>query len=209
MELGGTLLGLVIIGGLNGPLAVCALLVATLNGLVVLRPEWTALQSPVVLALALLLLVAQLCADLFFVPITVKDWRYLQPRRVQYAYLHARMQSLFRPLCAALIMAAVEVPPTVSDWQMALAGFSSAMAVYWMSAWVREYVAQTRGTLVLLAFEMAKDGLLVPLVVLAFVAPWVAVVLVGTLLGWTAWWTARLQREWHTLDGGRRASEDA
>jgi hypothetical protein len=162
------------------------------------------------LVLAMLLLLVQLCADLYFVPATVKDRRYLHPRRVHYAYLHARAQSLFRPLCAALIAAAVLVP-SVPDWRMALLGFCGATAMYWLSAWMREYVAQTRGTLVLIALETAKNVLLVPLVVLAFLAPFFAVALAVAMLAPTAWWTAGLQREFQLYPphGGQRASEDA
>lgn len=209
MEIGGTLLVLVIAAGLNGPLAICALLVAMLNGLVPLRSEFAWLQSPWMLVFAMLLLLMQLCADLYFVPATVKDRRYLHGRRVHYAYLHARTQSLFRPLCAALIAAAMFVP--VPDWRMALAGFCGATATYWLSAWIREYVAQTRGTLVLVALETAKNVALVPLVVLAFAAPLVALVLAVAMLGPTAWWTAQLQREFRLYApyGGQRASEDA
>ncbi len=209
MEIAGTLLALVVVGGLNGPLAVCALLVATLNGLVSLRPDLAWLQSPWALAFVLLLLLVQWCADLYFVPATVKDRRYLHPRRMHYAYLHARTQSLFRPLCAALVTAAVLVP-SVPDWRMALLGFCGATAVYWLSAWIREYVAQTRGTLVLIALETAKNVVLVPLAVLAFAAPLVALALAMVMLAPTAWWTAQLQREFrlYVLDGGQRASKD-
>lgn len=209
MEIGGTLLVLIIAAGLNGPLVVCALVLATLNGLVPLRSEFAWLQSPWVLVISMLLLALQLCIDLYFVPITTKDRRYLHPSRWQSAYLNARAQSLFRPLCGALIAAAVLV--FVPDWQMALTGFCGATAIYWLSAWVREYVAQTRGTLVLLALETAKNVLLVPLVLLAFAVPLVALALAAAMLAPTAWWTVRLQREFRLYagNGGRRAGEDA
>jgi hypothetical protein len=200
---------LIIAAGLNAPLALCALILAALNGLVVLSPDFVWLQSPWTLGIAALLLVAQLCADLYFVPITVQDGRYLHFRRMHYAYLHARSQSLFRPLCAALLAAAIEFP-FATDWRVALFGFCGAAAVYWLGAWIREYVARTRGTLVLMALETAKNVVLVPLVALAFRWPLVAIICVVLLVVPTVLWTARLQREdqLYAPRGGQRARED-
>jgi hypothetical protein len=205
---GGTVLVLIAAAGLNAPLALCAVSLAALNGLVELGPDFVWLGSPWLLVLALVLLVLQFFADLYFVPITVKDWRYLDPQRIHNAYLHARIQSLLRPLCAALLAAAL-LPP--ADWQAALLGFCGAAAVYWFSAWIREFVARTRGMLVLNALETAKNIVLVPLLLLAFRLPLLAIVLLVAMFVPVALWTARLQRE-HRLYahyGGQRASEDA
>jgi hypothetical protein len=199
---------LIAAAGLNAPLALCAVSLAALNGFE-LQPEFGWLASPWVLAGGLVWLALQLYADLYFVPITVKDWRYLHPRRTHNAYLHARVQSLLRPLCAALVVAAVPLP--MVDWEIALLGFCGAAAVYWLSAWIREFVARTRGTLVLIALETAKNVLLVPLVMLAFWLPLVAVMLLAALLAQTALWSWRLQREYRLYAhyGGHRAREDA
>ena len=213
MIVGAAAVALVIVAGLNGPLALCAVSLALLNGTIlnvfgVFNPEFMWFGSPWLLGALLVLLVLQFCADLYFVPITVQDRRYLHPRRTENAYIHARAQSLLRPLCAALV-AAVLLPEM--DWIATVLGFCGGAAIYWFWAWVREFVARTRGTVLLLALETAKNILLVPLTALAFWWPLVAVVLAVILLVPTAIWTARLQREYqlYAPDGGRRAGEDA
>ena len=201
-------LALIIIAGLNAPLAVCALSIAALNGLVQLRPEMAWIGTPWACVVTLGLLVAQLLADLFFVPITVKDRIYLNPARTDTAYLHARAQSLFRPLVAAVITAALPLP--LADWTAAVFGFSSATACYWLSAWIREYVAITRGALILLALETLKNALLIMAALLVFSLPPLALGLLGGLLFPTVAWTMRLQQE-HSLYahyGGQSAGED-
>ncbi len=206
---GGMVLALIVVAGLNGPLAVCAVSLAMLNGVVLLQSQEVSwIGSPWLFGVALLLWAVQLCADLYFVPITAKDSRYLNPRRTHNAYLHARAQSLFRPLCGALIAAAL-LP--IDDWLAALLGFCGATAIYWLSAWIREFVARTRGTILLIALETAKNVLLIPLVVLAFRFPLLALGLAVAMLAPTAWWTAHLQREYwlYASYGGHRAREDA
>jgi uncharacterized membrane protein len=199
---------LIIIAGLNAPLAACALSIAALNGLVELRPEAAWIGTPWACVVTLCLLMAQLLADLFFVPITVRDRIYLNPRRTHTAYLHARVQSLFRPLVAAVITAALPLP--LPDWIAAVFGFSSATACYWLSAWIREYVAITRGALILLVLETLKNALLIMLALLAFWLPPLALVLLIGILFPTIAWTMRLQQE-HMLYahyGGQSAGED-
>jgi hypothetical protein len=199
---------LIVISGLNAPLAACALSIAALNGLVALRPELSWIGAPWTCVLTLFLLVVQLLADLYFVPITVKDRIYLNPLRTHTAYLHARAQSLFRPLVAAVITAALPLP--LADWMAAVFGFSSATACYWLSAWIREYVAMTRGALILLVMETIKNALLIMLALVAFWLPVLALVLLGGLLFPTVVWTMRLQHE-HMLYahyGGQSAGED-
>lgn len=199
---------LIIIAGLNAPLAACALSIAALNGLVELRPEMAWIGTPWGCVAMLGLLVAQLLADLFFVPITVKDRIYLNPARTDTAYLHARVQSLFRPLVAAVITAALPLP--LSDLTAAVFGFSSATACYWLSAWIREYVAITRGALILLVLETLKNALLLIAALLVFWLPPLALGLLAGLLFPTVAWTMRLQQE-HMLYahyGGQSAGED-
>lgn len=209
MILAGMVLALIVVAGLNGPLAVCAVSFAVFNQMIEVRPEFAWLGEPWLLTLALTLLLVQCCADLYFVPITVKDWRYLNPNRIHNAYLHARMQSLFRPLCGALVGAAMLVP--MEDWAMAVLGFCGAAAIYWLSAWIREFVARTRGAIVLIALETAKNILLFPVVMLVFWMPLLAIVVLSIMLTPTALWTLRLQREYwlYAPYGGQRAGEDA
>lgn len=211
MMLGAAVLALIIAAGLNAPLAMCALSLAAINGSVTLRLDdgmaW--IGTPWFLGFAVVMLILQLYADLYFVPITVKDWRYLNPSRTHNAYLHARLQSFLRPLCSALIVAAVLV--SLPEWIAALLGFCGATAIYWLSAWIREFVARTRGVLMLMVLETMKNILLIPLVVLAFWLPLLSVALGVAMLTPTALWTTRLQREYqlYASYGGQRAREDA
>jgi hypothetical protein len=200
---------LIVIAGLNAPLAVCALSLAAMNGLVILRPEFAWIGTPWAFLLALVLLGLQLLADLYFVPITVKDRIYLNPLRTQNAYLHARAQSFFRPLVGAVTTAAL--PLLLPDWIAAVLGFSSATACYWLSAWIREYVAIARGALILLVLETLKNALLMMLALLTFWLPPLALVLLIVLLFPTIVWTMRLQREQmlYARYGGQSVGEDA
>ncbi len=200
---------LIIMAGLNAPLAACALSLAALNGLILVRPELAWIATPWLFVLVLGLLLLQLLADLYFVPITVRDRMYLNPRRTHYAYLHARVQSLFRPLVAAVVTAAI--PLAAPDWTTAVFGFTTATACYWLSAWIREHVAIARGALVLLMIETLKNGLLIVLALLLFWLPPLALGLLLLLLLPTVVWTMRLQREQliYIQYGGRGASEDA
>ncbi|HEX6291991.1 MAG TPA: DUF4126 domain-containing protein [Herpetosiphonaceae bacterium] len=199
---------LIIVAGLNAPLAICALSIASLNGIVILQPPLAWIGTEWAFLLALTLLVIQLLADLYFVPITVKDRVYLHPSRTENAYLHARVQSFFRPLIAAIITAALPLP--LPDWLAAIFGFSSASACYWLSAWIREYVAIARGALILLSLETLKNALLIVVGLLAFWLPPLALVLLIGLLFPTVVWTMRLQREQmlYAPYGGQSAGED-
>lgn len=200
---------LMIMAGLSAPLAICVLSLAALNGWLLLRPEFAWIGLPWVFGAVLIAFVLQIYADLYFVPITVKDRIYLNPRRTQNAYLHARFQSLLRPLAAALVMAALPLP--LADWTTAVGGFTGAAACYWLSAWIREYVAMTRGALILVVLETLKTALLIPLAGLTFWLPPLGLGLLILALVPTVLWTARLQREHlvYTLEGGPRVGEEA
>lgn len=202
-------LALLLIGGLNTPLAAYALSLAALNRWVTLQPDFVWIDSSWFRTIALVWLVLQLLADLYFVPITVRDRIYINPHRTQNNYLHARVQSLMRPLAAAVMIAALPLP--LPDWLAGLFGFSSVTAYYWLTAWIREYVAMMRGALVLLVLETLKNALLLGLALLAFWLPPLALVLLCLLLLPTIVWTSRLQQE-HLLYpqyGGQRAGEDS
>ena len=200
---------LILLAGLNAPLALCALSLAAINNVVALRPDLAWIGSPLVFGVAIVLLAAQLLADLYFVPITVRDVLYLNPHRTHNNYLHARVQSLLRPLVAALLTGALPLP--MIDWMSAVLGFSCATGCYWLSAWVREHVAVTRGALVLLFLETLKNAWLLVLAGLTF---WFAPLALGLLLVLVLpviAWTARLQREhiMYASIGGQRAGEDS
>lgn len=201
-------LGLLVLAGLNAPLAAVALSLAALNGLVVLRPEFAWIGTPWLCLTVLALLVLQLLADLYFVPITVKDRIYLNPQRTHNNYLHARIQSLVRPLTAAAIVAALPLP--ISDLAAAVCGFTLATGIYWLTAWIRECVAISRGALVLLVLETLKNALLLLLALLVFLLPLLALVLLLLLVLPTIVWTTRLQRErlLYAHYGGQSAGED-
>ncbi len=199
---------LIMFVGLNAPLAAVALSLAVFNERMVVRQEFAWFGTPWVVVLLLALLALQLLADLYFVPITVTDRVYLNPRRTQNAYLHARIQSFLRPLASAAIIASLPLP--VPDWTAAVLGFTGTTGVYWLSAWIREYVAITRGALVLLVIESLKNALLIVLAALLFWLPPLALLLLLLLLLQTCAWTLKLQREQllYTHYGGRRAGED-
>ena len=201
---------LIIVAGLNAPLALCALSLAVLQGwLPEIRPEFAWIGSPWLLSAAFAAWVVQVCADLYFVPITVKDRRYLHPRRTHYAYFHARLQSFSRPLVAAPLVAALPLP--LSDWLAAVLGFTGAAICYWLSAWIREYVAITRGVLILFVLEILKNVLLLPVAFLTFWLPPLGLAILLTSLLPTVFWTLRLQHEHvvYTRFGGQRVGEDA
>lgn len=200
---------LILLTGLNAPLAACALALATLNGSIVLRPDSTWIGSLWFSALSLFFLGLQLLADLYFVPITVRDRIYLNPQRTQNNYLHARAQSLLRPLVAAVIIGVLPLP--IPDWTAAVFGFTSATACYWLSAWIREQVAVTRGALVLLILETFKNALLLVLALVTFWLPPLALGLLVLLLLPMISWTMRLQREqpWYMQYGGQGVGEDS
>jgi uncharacterized membrane protein len=199
---------LVVLAGLNAPLAAFALSLAALNGLTLLRPDLAWIGSPWLALIALAFLTLQLLADLYFVPITVKDRMYLNPQRTHNNYLHARVQSFLRPLVGAFLAAALPLP--APDWTTAVFGFTCATGVYWLSAWIRENVAMMRGALVLLAWEALKNALLIVLALLTFWLPLLALLLLLWMLLQTIAWTTRLQREqWLYVNyGGQRAGED-
>gem|GEM_PF-4004625 len=200
---------LIVLAGLNAPLALCTLSLAALNGVVVLQPDIAWVGTPWLFWIALALLAAQLLLDLYFVPITVRDRIYLNPQRTQNAYLHARVQSLWRPLVAAVVTAALPLP--VPDWLAASVGFTCASACYWLTAWIREYVAITRGALVLLVIETLKNASLLALASIVFWLPPLALGLLIWLLLPMIIWTMRLQREQmlYTPYGGQSAREDS
>jgi hypothetical protein len=202
-------IALVIVAGLSAPLAICALSLAALNGWLLLRPEFAWIGLPWLFGAACIAFVIQVGADLYFVPITVKDGMYLNPRRMYNAYLHARVQSLLRPLAAALVVAALPLP--LADWIAAVGGFTGAAGCYWLSAWIREYVAVTRGALLLFVLETLKNALLIPLAVLVFWLPPLGLGLLIAMLVPAVLWTARLQHEHtvYTRYGGQHVGKDA
>ncbi len=200
---------LTLVAGLNAPLAMSALSLAAVSGQVLLRPEFGWVGTPWFLGAALLALLLQIYIDLYFVPITVKDRVYLNPRRTHNAYLSARVQSFFRPLVAALAVAALPLP--LADWTAAVGGFTGATACYWLSAWIRECVATTRGAIILFILETLKNAILIPVAMLLFWLPFLMLgVLIAALLP-TILWTMRLQREraGYIVHGGQRVREDA
>lgn len=202
-------LTLLLVAGLDAPLAALALCFLVLDDKLVLRGEWGALTTGVWAVLYALLAVVQWAADVYFVPIRVRDGRYLDPRRTTNAYLHARAQSLLRPLIAAILVAAL--PTALPVQPLAVVGFLVGTAVYWFSAWVREYAALRRGVIVLVLLETLKHAGLLGVVFLMVWLPSFALVGLLALLLPAVWWTARLQREqapWTTY-GGAGVSDDA
>jgi hypothetical protein len=199
---------LVILAGLNAPLGMWALALVTTAPLI-LRPELTWLVSPTMMWLWSGLLVFQFLADLYFVPATVKDVTYLHRARTANAYLHARLQSFLRPLAAALVLAAI--PSELSAQTAAVGGFVCGTAIYWSMAWVREQVAISRGSVILLVIEMAKNVVaLVATAVVALLAP-LAFALLAGWLSLMAVWAARLRREQllYPAYGGAIVPEDS
>lgn len=202
-------LTLVVLAGLNAPLSVVALWMAAAAAPIVLRHELAWIASPSAIWLAVGTLALQFLADLYFVPATVRDRAYVGEDRVVNAFLHARFQSFFRPLVAGLVFAAL---PTPASTQMAAAaGFLLGTAIYWGSAWVREQVAISRGSVILLIVEVLKNILALGAAVLVTLSPSVALVLIGGALVPLALWAARLHREQslYPAYGGRIAPEDS
>lgn len=199
---------LLVLAGLNAPLAACVLSVAALGGFVELQPTFRWIATPWFCSIAFMVLAIQLLADLYFVPITVKDRIYLNPQRTQNNYLHARVQSFFRPLVGAILAAALPLP--VPDWLAAVCGFAIASGCYWFSAWIREHVAISRGAIVLLVLETLKNALLIGLALLVFWRPPLALGLLVVLLAPVIIWTLQLQQEQSivTFNGGQRVGED-
>ena len=199
---------LVVLAGLNPPLSILGLTLATASTHVALHAELAWLVDPAVVWMGTGVLALQFLADLYFVPATVKDRAYIHPARIVNAYLHARFQSLIRPLAAALVLAAL--PVGLPAQSAAVLGFVCGTAIYWLTAWVREHVAMRRGSLVLLLVETAKNvvGLLVALVA-GLSAP-LALGLLGSLLIPMALWAARLRRDQllYPAYGGGSASKD-
>lgn len=200
---------IVMLAGLNAPLGVLAVSLAAASTSLVLRPELRWMGSTGTLWLWSLILVLQFLADLYFVPSTVRDRAYLHDARVLNAHLHTRLQSFLRPLAAALVLAAL--PSPLSAQGAAILGFVAGTAIYWATAWVREQIAVSRGSVILLIAEMAKN--LVALVAAVLAGP-LAPVAFGLLL-WLmltiGLWAGRLHREQRRYPayGGPVAPEDS
>lgn len=200
---------LVLLAGLNAPLGLLALSLAAALAPLSLRQDLLWLASPALRWLWSVLLVGQFLADLYFVPATVKDGAYLQRSRIVNAYLHARIQSFFRPLVAALVLAALLSP--LQAQTAAILGFVGGTAIYWSTAWVREQVAMSRGAVFLLIVEMVKNLVALGAAVLAAVfAPFGLALLVGFCAP-VALWATRLRRErsLYPAYGGGIAPEDS
>lgn len=199
---------LLLLAGLNAPLAAVVLSLAALNRAIELRPDAAWIGTPWLCATVVALLGLQLLSDLYFVPIKVRDRVYLKPPRTQNNYLYARIQSLMRPLIAAAIASALPLP--VSDVAAAVFGFTLATGCYWLTAWVREIVAITRGALVLLMLETLKNAVLLLLGLLVVWLPLLALGLLLLLVFPTIVWTMRLQREQllYAHYGGQGVGED-
>ncbi len=200
---------LVILAGLNAPLGALALVMASASATLALRAELAWLASPGVIWLWSALLIVQFLADLYFMPATVRDHPYVHRERTANAYLHARLQSLVRPLIAALVLAALPLPLGVQA--AAVVGFVMGTAVYWGTAWVREQLAISRGSVILLITEMAKNAVALGAAVLATSSAPLALACLVYIMLVLALWAGRLRRE-QTLYlryGGRIASEDS
>jgi hypothetical protein len=201
-------LTLVMLAGLNAPLAGLALGLAVASLQIVVVGELRWLVEPPMLWVWSALLVAQFLADLFFVPATVRDRAYVHSQRFVNAHLHTRFQSLVRPFVGALALAAL--PLGVQAQMAATVGFVLGTAVYWTTAWIREHVAVSRGSVILLILEMTKNVTGLMVVWLASIVPTLALVMLGSWLVPVVLWTARLQREqsaYSTL-GGQIAQDD-
>ena len=201
---------LVLLAGLNPLLALVALSLAASNGQLTPRDELAWATGPYMLGLWSALLMVQVVADLYFVPATVRDRAYLDPLRVLNAYLHARLQSFFRPLTAAIVLAALPLPLPVQS--AAVLGFVAGTAIYWATAWVREHVAMSRGSMLLLLVELIKNGAGLAAAVLLGWAPSLALaLLLGTVVTPIGVWAARLRREriLYPPYGGHLAPEDS
>jgi hypothetical protein len=193
---------LALLAGLNPLLALVALELAVSNGRLTPRDELAWATGPYMLGLWSALLMVQVVADLYFVPATVRP-------RVVNAYLHARLQSFFRPLIAAIVLAALPLPLPVQS--AAVLGFVAGTAIYWATAWAREHVAMSRGSMLLLLVEVIKNGAGVAAAVLLGWAPSLALALLLGTVTPIGVWTARLRREriLYPPYGGHLAPEDS
>jgi hypothetical protein len=200
---------LVTLAGLSAPLGMLALSLAAVRGPLMLRPELSWTVSPWMIWLWTVLLALQFLADLYFVPATVKDRLYLHQARVVNAYLHARLQSLLRPLAAALVLAAL--PSPLAAQNAAVLGFVCGTALYWGTAWVREQVAISRGSVILFAVEMAKNMIGLMIALIASTIPPLVFGMLICLLAPIALWAGRLRREQllYPAYGGRIARKDS
>ena len=200
---------LVILAGLNAPLGALALALVSASAMLALRAEVAWLASPAVVWLWSALLILQFLADLYFMPATVRDRAYLHRARTANAYLHARLQSLVRPLVAALILAALPLPLGVQA--TAVVGFVLGTAIYWGTAWVREQVAMSRGSVILLITEMVKNVAAVGIAVLTLTSAPLALACLVYIVLVLSLWAGRLRREQTLYQGygGRIAPEDS
>jgi hypothetical protein len=200
---------LVTLAGLSAPLGMLALSLAAMSGPLMLRPELSWTGSPWMIWLWTVLLALQFLTDLYFVPATVKDRLYLHQARVVNAYLHARLQSLLRPLAAALVLAAL--PSHLAAQNAAVLGFVCGTALYWGTAWVREQVAISRGSVILFAVEMAKNIIGLMIALIASTIPPLVFGMLICLLAPIALWAGRLRREQllYPAYGGRIARKDS
>lgn len=201
-------LSLVLLTGLNPMLGLVALGLAVANGRLVPRAELAWATAPYMLGLWSTLLAVQVIADLYFVPATIQDRAYLDPPRYINAYLHTRLQSFGRPLAAALVLATL--PLGLPSQTAAVLGFVSGTAIYWATAWVREHVAMSRGSVLLLIVEVTKNGIGIAC---AALVGWAAPVALALLLATVApigIWAVRLRRErlLYPPYGGGLAPED-
>ena len=208
--MGGGVLGLalVLLAGLNAPMALLALGLLSAAGVALqVQPAW--LAGPHMLWVWSAILVLQFLADLYFVPATVQDSGYLHPTRLVNAHLHARLQSFLRPFVAALVLAAIPLP--IPAQIAAIAGFVGGTAIYWTTAWVREHVAMRRGSVFLLLVEMTKNVVCLCVGVLLGWMPLMALLVLGAVLAPIGLWSARLRREQllYPAYGGPRAPEDS
>ena len=202
-------LTLVVLAGLNAPLAGLALCLAVAGSQIIVHTELRWLVEPSMMWLWSGLLVLQFLADLHFVPVTVRDRAYLHNRRFVNAHLNTRFQSLARPLVGALTIASL--PLALQPQTAAVIGFVIGTAVYWTTAWIREHVAISRGSVILLIVEMTKNIAGLVVVVVAGVVPTLALLLLVSWIVPMALWTARLQREQATYPtvGGQIAQDDS
>jgi hypothetical protein len=201
-------LSLVLLTGLNPLLGPVALGLAVANGRLVPRSELGWATTPYMLALWSTLLALQVIADLYFVPARVQDRAYLDPPRVVNAYMHTRLQSFLRPMSAAVVLAAVPLAMPVQT--AAVLGFAAGTAIYWATAWVREHVAMSRGSVLLLIVEVVKNGVGLACAALAGWAASMALALLLIITVPIGIWAARLRRErlLYPPYGGGLAPED-
>ena len=202
-------LTLVVLAGLNPPLTLLALGFASGHLPVGIRSELLWLIEPPMWWIWSGFLVLQFLADLYFIPASISDRPYLHSARVVNSYLNARLQSFVRPLVAALVLAALPLPLPAQS--AAVVGFIAGTAIYWSTAWVREQVAMSRGSVILLLVEMAKNLSALVVVVLVNWSPPLALGALGVFLTAMTWWATRLRRELslYSSYGGRVAPEDS